>query len=49
MDKWLGIAITCMFIGLGSSIAITEWSKGKCKMAAIEKGMPAVDITRICG
>lgn len=48
MEKWLGIAIACLFAGVGVAGSFDYYAKGQCRVAAIQKGLSAEDIAKIC-
>lgn len=48
MDKWIGLIFVAMFVSLGVSEAVDRYSKGQCRVAAIQRGMSAEDVGKAC-
>lgn len=50
--KWYAIAMIGMFLAMFGSLAVEEYTKAKglaeCRTAAIQKGMSAEDINKLC-
>ena len=46
--KWFMIAIATLFLGMGLSEAVKEYSLGQCRVAAINRGMTGEDIAKAC-
>jgi hypothetical protein len=48
MEKLLGIAVLAIAVGMGLALAVTEYSKGQCRVEAIQRHMSAEDIAKVC-
>jgi hypothetical protein len=48
MEKWIGLIFVAMFVSLGVSEAVDRYSKGQCRVAAIQRGMAAAEIEQAC-
>lgn len=48
MDKWIGLIFIAMFVGIGAHGAVDAYSKGQCRVAAIQRGMAAAEIEQAC-
>lgn len=46
--KWIGIVIAVWVTVMFGSLAYMTYANSQCKIAAIEKGMPAADIAILC-
>ena len=46
--KWFMIAFAILFLAIGISDAVKEYSQGQCRVAAIARGMTGEDITKAC-
>ena len=46
--KWLCIAMCVVFGGLFLGMAIDSYNDNQCKIAAVQRGMTADDIVKLC-
>ncbi len=46
--KWIGIAIAVWVTVMFGSFAYMAYASSQCRIAGIEKGMPAADIAALC-
>lgn len=46
--KLVAIMVCVYLVGMFGALAYTEYAKSNCKIIAIEKGMSADDINKLC-
>jgi hypothetical protein len=47
-SKWLAICVVGVVIGMFAPLGIMEYSKNQCKIAYVQSGKTADEITKIC-
>ena len=47
-NKWIAVMVVGICVAMFTPLAIMEYGKNQCRIASVQAGVSAEDITKIC-